>query len=382
VERALEFKDLNLKVTADRRPLRVYTAGFLVALGLYLAVQGPGQLAVVWAAAIAAILLGALAGKGGLLKSGVIIATLLALIFPIVRDAAANGKPLFEVIEETAIWPQLLVSLVGSRVLASESELAFVTFWQQPLKIRDRAGIQSFAAAAALGGFLTLVFYLIVPQLLPPAPQHSFAIVLSALRGGTAVHATIIWLFFAILALILDAARLHMIDRSVVSAFCRRLETSRDAGIPCDLDRILAKDLAAAAHTRAAQTLAAGIALSKNGAGYGRRLGTLAFEGFDQASRQFVRGLLPFLPLLGFFGTVIGLATAIGELPQGLAGEGGRNFDISGSLAGLAIKFETTLLGLMASLICSFLLGILEKREAELTAECMMIAEAAGGRSG
>jgi biopolymer transport protein ExbB/TolQ len=93
-----------------------------------------------------------------------------------------------------------------------------------------------------------------------------------------------------------------------------------------------------------------------------------------------VRSLLPLLPLLGFLGTVIGLATAIGELPRGLTDGTGQGFDISASLAGLAVKFETTLLGLMASMISSLALNYLEKREAELAAECMLIVGSAGAR--
>jgi hypothetical protein len=44
----------------------------------------------------------------------------------------------------------------------------------------------------------------------------------------------------------------------------------------------------------------------------------------------------------------------------------------------LAVKFETTLLGLMASMIASLSLNFLEKREAELAATCMLIVKDAG----
>jgi hypothetical protein len=108
------------------------------------------------------------------------------------------------------------------------------------------------------------------------------------------------------------------------------------------------------------------------------RLAVLSFDGFQLASRQFVRTLLPILPLLGFLGTVIGLATAISELPRGPTESADHAFDISGSLAGLAVKFETTLLGLLASMISSLSLNFLEKREAELSAACMLVVKAAG----
>jgi MotA/TolQ/ExbB proton channel family len=133
------------------------------------------------------------------------------------------------------------------------------------------------------------------------------------------------------------------------------------------------------AHTRAARLLNAAIETTAVGGGSSpARLATLSFDGFQLASRQFVRALLPFLPLLGFLGTVIGLATAISELPRGLTDGTGHGFDVSASLAGLAVKFETTLLGLMASMLASLALNFLEKRETELAAECMLIVKHAG----
>ncbi len=118
------------------------------------------------------------------------------------------------------------------------------------------------------------------------------------------------------------------------------------------------------------------VEIAENDSGGKARLAAISFENFHQASRRFVRALLPFLPLLGFLGTVIGLATAIAGLPHGSEGSP-HGFDVSASLAGLAIKFETTFLGLVASIVASFLLNILEKHEAELAAACMLTVEAA-----
>jgi MotA/TolQ/ExbB proton channel family len=135
---------------------------------------------------------------------------------------------------------------------------------------------------------------------------------------------------------------------------------------------------AAVAHTRAVRLLNAAIDTREVASANATRLAVLSFDGFQLASRQFVRTLLPILPLLGFLGTVIGLAKAISELPRGLTESADHAFDISGSLAGLAVKFETTLLGLLASMISSLSLNFLEKREAELSAACMLVVKAAG----
>jgi biopolymer transport protein ExbB/TolQ len=97
--------------------------------------------------------------------------------------------------------------------------------------------------------------------------------------------------------------------------------------------------------------------------------------------RFWATSFMQLLPLLGFLGTVIGLAVAISELPHGVTEGTGQALDISASLAGLAVKFETTLLGLIASMISSLSLSFLEKREAELAATCMLIVKDAGERN-
>ncbi len=61
-----------------------------------------------------------------------------------------------------------------------------------------------------------------------------------------------------------------------------------------------------------------------------------------------------------------------------LPGEGGAGrIDLSGSLAGLALKFETTLLGILASMVAGLLLALVEKGEQELAAECALLAAVA-----
>jgi hypothetical protein len=275
------------------------------------------------------------------------------------------------------VWPQLLVTLLASRVLASECELSFAEFWRQPIRQRTAVELQSFSAAVALGSFLTLTFYLIVPHLVQSAAQPQ-SILISAMLGGTIVHSTIVFLFFVILSQILDAAIVYTRDRSVLSAFRRWAASDGANGRRHDPRSFVAGRLSSGTYSRAVQFINSAIQRRENAADGPPELPALAFDCFHQASRQFVRTLLPFLPLLGFLGTVIGLATAMGELPRGAADQAARSFDVSASLAGLAIKFETTLLGLIASMAASFALNILEKRESGLAAECMLAVEAAG----
>ena len=88
-----------------------------------------------------------------------------------------------------------------------------------------------------------------------------------------------------------------------------------------------------------------------------------------------MRALVPILPLLGFLGTVIGLATALGQMPHSFGGEGPGEIDLARSLAGLSIKFETTLLGLLASMVTAIGLAVLERHEAELAARAVRLVE-------
>jgi biopolymer transport protein ExbB/TolQ len=361
--------------------LRLYSAGFLVAFALHLALNGLDSWPAVSFLTMVAIAFGMWRVQGRWLRAGVVLGIVHALIFPILEQAMAKGESIAGVVAAGPVWPQLLVTLIGSRVLASEGELSFSRFWQRPLQRGAAIEIQSIPSAIALGSFLTLVFYLAVPYAPTSGAKQTSAIIVSAMLGGTIVHTAIIFLFFVIVSSILDSARLHAVDRSVVATFSRLIDADRNTGSGRDLPSIVASELATMAHTRAARLLNAAIETRAAGEGSGpARLAAISFDGFQLASRQFVRALLPLLPLLGFLGTVIGLATAISELPRGLTDGTGHGFDVSASLAGLAVKFETTLLGLMASMVASLALNFLEKRETELAAECMLIVKDAGER--
>jgi hypothetical protein len=360
--------------------LRIYSAGFVVAFALHVALNGIERPPVLLLISVVVIFLGLWKGTGPWLRAGVMLGVVHALVFPVLQQALADGQSIAAVVARVPVWPQLLVTLIGSRVLATEGKLAFAQFWRRPTGRRAAVEIQSIPSAIALGSFLTLVFYLVTPYALTPSAKQTTDIIVSAMLGGTVVHSAIIFLFFVILSSILGAARLHAADRSVLAAFGRRVEDDRKAGSRRNPASILTEELAGSVHTRAFRLLNAAIETKKAGGGNPVGLAGLSFDGFQIASRLFVRALLPFLPLLGFLGTVIGLATAISELPHGLTEGAGHAFDISASLAGLAVKFETTLLGLMASMMSSLSLNFLEKREAELAAACLLVVKDAGER--
>jgi len=110
--------------------LWIYTAAFLIAFLLYLLVYGrtlpvlgPGLLA---AAAVAF----------GLCAAAALVAvrrarrTVHRACISTARRERARHEPLPEVIGRSTIWPQLVVTLMASRVLASDCDLSFVEFWR------------------------------------------------------------------------------------------------------------------------------------------------------------------------------------------------------------------------------------------------------------
>ncbi|MEI2384491.1 MotA/TolQ/ExbB proton channel family protein [Breoghania sp. JC706] len=85
--------------------------------------------------------------------------------------------------------------------------------------------------------------------------------------------------------------------------------------------------------------------------------------------RTFIRLLIASLPLLGFLGTVVGIMEALSGLPQVFSGDRSVVADLTpaltASLGGISLAFQTTLLGLVASLVTTLALGYVEKAEAD-----------------
>jgi hypothetical protein len=129
-----------------------------------------------------------------------------------------------------------------------------------------------------------------------------------------------------------------------------------------------------AAHSKALRLMCAAAGGEWPAQPPGGSLAAASFGDFQNASRRFVRNLVAILPMLGFLGTVVGLSTTLSDLPAAIgAGATPHPLDLSGALGGLAIKFQTTLLGLLTSMICGFGLALLERRELEFQAECLLV---------
>ncbi|MGI6244216.1 MAG: MotA/TolQ/ExbB proton channel family protein [Pseudochelatococcus sp.] len=356
---------------ADHGKLVIYIVCLAVSFCLFLLAGGQERHPLFWALAgltVAGLAAGPLLpviGSAAAWRAPQVAATLAAALA--LADAAGGG----------AGWPAALVLLFASRVLSELADQRLALAWRAPLQRRLPAA-QPVGAALALGGF----FALSVAQLLalpageaaPPAGDNdvmAMAIISDALHGDTAIHHALILLFCIVMAFIADAWRLHCRDVAALGALARRLNAGESVGtaLPAALDE-----------RPGARTLLRCLSLVAQGSEPDRATGPSAFRAraeLDRASRQFLRGLVPLLPLLGFLGTVIGLSVTLAQLPMDSADAGRAAIDISASLGGLAIKFQTTLLGLAGGMIASVAVALLEKAETELGAECVLLMSAA-----
>lgn len=72
------------------------------------------------------------------------------------------------------------------------------------------------------------------------------------------------------------------------------------------------------------------------------------------------------IPILGFIGTVMGLSTAVGSLAMGdNADPEALKSSINSLTSGLGVAFDTTLLGLILSMLMSFPMAAVQKKEDE-----------------
>jgi len=72
------------------------------------------------------------------------------------------------------------------------------------------------------------------------------------------------------------------------------------------------------------------------------------------------------IPILGFIGTVMGLSTAVGSLAMGdTADPEALKASINSLTGGLGVAFDTTLLGLILSMLMSFPMAAVQKKEDE-----------------
>ena len=91
------------------------------------------------------------------------------------------------------------------------------------------------------------------------------------------------------------------------------------------------------------------------------------------SSYNLIRGFIWATPVLGFIGTVLGLGDAIGGFGKTIAGSQeveAIKASLGGVTGGLATAFDTTLVGLLATIILHFLTNFLKFRESLFLDQC------------
>lgn len=86
-------------------------------------------------------------------------------------------------------------------------------------------------------------------------------------------------------------------------------------------------------------------------------------------SYTLLKVLLWAIPILGFIGTVQGLSQAVGSLSAGSTDPEALKESINNLTKGLGVAFDTTLLGLILSMVMSFPMAIMQKNEEEMLTE-------------
>ena len=96
-------------------------------------------------------------------------------------------------------------------------------------------------------------------------------------------------------------------------------------------------------------------------------------ENYIDSTYTLIRGFIWAIPVLGFIGTVLGLSAAIGGFGSVLS-SGGEiqqlRSALQGVTGGLAIAFETTLIGLVAAVVIQLILTVVRNQEDRFLDEC------------
>jgi hypothetical protein len=352
---------------AERRlRLKFYLSALAVAMLIHLVIFG-GRLApsvlLIAAFILSALVYGAVTSASAENGLGVRVACLAAALFcfaePMGADWIAGRGSLPALAAVGPIWSQIAAALFASRALAEDNAARYARFWREPASTRGGVQEQSLPSAFALALALLLMFYAFAP--LRAGADPAWRAIAAALSGDTAIHVAILFVLFFILALEMDAAWRVARDRHALTRFAK----AHDGQAIRDHDLV---DLCDSPSLRWA---ASDLRLLAPG-----RPESLSYARIRGSARVYLRSLIALVPLLGFVGTIVGLSNSLSDLPSVLSGSGSPA-DVSGALGGLALKFQTSLLGLLASLIGGAALALIEKAESELQGQAILVL---GGR--
>jgi biopolymer transport protein ExbB/TolQ len=90
-----------------------------------------------------------------------------------------------------------------------------------------------------------------------------------------------------------------------------------------------------------------------------QRTDDIEFQAVENA-RGFIGTLVWSLPMIGFMGTIMGIIKTVGKFTHVIGGEG-KTVELTESLKGLSLAFETTLIGLITALAAGYILSLVRR---------------------
>ncbi|HIP11464.1 MAG TPA: hypothetical protein EYG73_01970 [Arcobacter sp.] len=309
------------------------------------------------------------------------ILALLAIIFPIISTLLIQygfldpSSKFFihnitlakEVLTFQKLWASLLVLFSSALILNMLRKYTLFKLWDKSVlgrreHIYDK---MSLGNSFVLGIFLTIIFYTILIML--PSSIELFQNLKKLFFGSHIIYYLIMIVFFWVLAILIDEYATAKYNRKLIleiNNFFRQQDmyTIRHSEL-LELQVEFEKEFAPVTHTAITYKinyLLRHIELDKNNADtLMERLAEIEFQA-QEYTQGFLHTLLWSLPLLGFMGTILGIIDTVGTFSNVLGKEKNAESLIE-SLGGLSLAFETTLLGLISSLIATYFFSIIRR---------------------
>jgi biopolymer transport protein ExbB/TolQ len=216
-----------------------------------------------------------------------------------------------------------------------------------------------------LGLFLTIIFYTVLIMI--PSSIELLQSLKKLFFGSHVIYYLIMIVFFWVIAILIDEYTTAQHNRKLIVEIKGFFETQdmytlRHSEL-LELQISFEKKFSPVTHsaiTYKVSYLLKHLKLDQSNADtLMERLAEIEFQA-QEYSQGFLHTLLWSLPLLGFMGTILGIIDTVGTFSEVL-GNGKNAESLIGSLGGLSLAFETTLLGLISSLIATYLFAIIRR---------------------
>jgi len=309
------------------------------------------------------------------------VLVLLAIIFPIISTLLIQygfldpSSKFFinnitiaeEVLTFDKLWASLLILFASALILNMLRKYTLFKLWDKSVlgrreHIYDK---MSLGNSFVLGIFLTIIFYTILTML--PSSIDLFQNLKKLFFGNHIIYYLIMIVFFWIIAILIDEYVTAKYNRNLIveiNNFFKQQDmyTIRHSEL-LELQIAFEKEFAPVTHsaiTYKVNYLLKNIELDKGNADIlMERLAEIEFQA-QEYTQGFLHTLLWSLPLLGFMGTILGIIDTVGTFSE-VIGKGKNANSLIESLGGLSLAFETTLLGLISSLIATYFFSIIRR---------------------